>query len=270
MNIEAVARRTGVRAATLRKWEQRYQVLRPERTAGSHRRYCERDVLRVEWLKARLAEGYRIGEAAALLGTPDELPGNDREALQDALAGAATNGARPGFGALLEECFALYPPEAAIEEVVAPALRAIGERWQSAELTVAEEHRASALVRRKLHALLEGNAAERPNSALLACVPGERHEIGLLSAGILLQTSGWSVVYLGPDTPLAEAFELAHGLGCDVVAVSATMGEHAAAADAELAVLEKEYPGLTILRGGAAYGGEPATAMLDQLHALAA
>src|SRR5436305_14390624 len=80
LNIAALTRRTGVPPDTIRKWEQRYGVLTPERTAGGQRRYSERDVARVEWLKARLAEGYRIGEAAALLGdsgvsaaTPGEL-----------------------------------------------------------------------------------------------------------------------------------------------------------------------------------------------------
>ena len=71
MNIAALSRRTGVAPDTLRKWEQRYAILRPTRTAGGQRRYSELDVERVEWLRARLAEGYRIGEAAALLGTGD-------------------------------------------------------------------------------------------------------------------------------------------------------------------------------------------------------
>src|ERR671933_174668 len=68
MNIAALARRTGVAADTLRKWEQRYGLLQPKRMKGGQRRYTDRDVDRVEWLKARLTEGYRIGEAAALLG----------------------------------------------------------------------------------------------------------------------------------------------------------------------------------------------------------
>ncbi|MBW3593323.1 MAG: MerR family transcriptional regulator [Actinobacteria bacterium] len=270
MNIEAVARRTGVRAATLRKWEQRYQVLRPERTAGSHRRYSERDVLRVEWLKARLAEGYRIGEAAALLGVPDELPGNDPAALRAALADAATDGARRGFGALLDECFALYAAEAAVDQVVAPTLRAIGERWEAGELSIAEEHRASALVRRKLHALIEPHPAGRGAKALLACAPGERHEIGLLCAGLVLQRNGWDIVYLGPDTPTAQALELAAELGCGLVALSATMPEHAALADTELAEIEGDFPGITVLRGGAAYGGDAASVAVAGLHAAAA
>jgi len=269
VNIEAVARRTGVRAATLRKWEQRYQILRPERTPGSHRRYSERDVLRVEWLKARLAEGYRIGEAAALLGAPEELPGNDPAALRAALADASMDGARPGFGALLDECFALYAPGRAIDEVVTPTLRAIGERWEGAELSVADEHRASALVRRKLHALLEPQSSGGAK-ALLACAPGERHEIGLLCAGLVLQANGWDIVYLGPDTPTAQALELAAELGCELVALSATMDEHAARADAELAELEHHFAGLSVLRGGAAYGGEAASAAVARLRARAA
>src|SRR4030088_3273169 len=85
LNIAALAQRTGVPPDTLRKWEQRYQILQPDRTAGGQRRYSERDVARVEWLRERLDEGYRIGEAATLLGTigveparaaPDQLAAN--------------------------------------------------------------------------------------------------------------------------------------------------------------------------------------------------
>src|SRR3954466_781045 len=69
LNIAALAQRTGVPPDTLRKWEQRYRILQPDRTSGGQRRYSERDVARVQWLRARLDQGYRIGEAAELLGT---------------------------------------------------------------------------------------------------------------------------------------------------------------------------------------------------------
>src|SRR5947209_15218106 len=69
LNIAALAQRTGVPPDTLRKWEQRYRILQPDRTSGGQRRYSERDVARVEWLRERLSQGYRIGEAARLLGT---------------------------------------------------------------------------------------------------------------------------------------------------------------------------------------------------------
>ena len=76
MNIQAIARRTGIPSATLRKWEQRYGVLKPERTPGSQRRYTERDVLAGRVAEGRLEEGYRIGEAAdCSAGYPEAPPG---------------------------------------------------------------------------------------------------------------------------------------------------------------------------------------------------
>jgi DNA-binding transcriptional MerR regulator len=73
LNIAALTHRTGVPSDTIRKWEQRYGVLHPERTPGGQRRYSELDVARVEWLKERIHEGYRIGEAAALLCPGDQV-----------------------------------------------------------------------------------------------------------------------------------------------------------------------------------------------------
>ncbi|MFM9018177.1 MAG: MerR family transcriptional regulator, partial [Actinomycetota bacterium] len=59
MAIGSLARRTGVPVDTLRAWERRYGVLRPTRTPGGQRRYGDRDVERVLWLAARVAEGQR-------------------------------------------------------------------------------------------------------------------------------------------------------------------------------------------------------------------
>jgi DNA-binding transcriptional MerR regulator len=81
LNIAAVARRTGVGEHTLRKWEQRYGVLQPTRADGGQGRYSEDDLGRVQWLAARLAEGYRIAEAAA---TPETMVGG--AAASEALA----------------------------------------------------------------------------------------------------------------------------------------------------------------------------------------
>src|SRR5712691_8965040 len=87
LNIAALAQRTGVPPDTLRKWEQRYQILQPRRTPGGQRRYSERDVARVEWLRERLKEGYRIGEAATLLGAAATEPADSpREELRAILA----------------------------------------------------------------------------------------------------------------------------------------------------------------------------------------
>lgn len=270
MNIQAVARRTGIPSATLRKWEQRYGVLKPERTAGSHRRYSERDVLRVEWLKARLAEGFRIGEAARLLGGDGAGVATDVAGLREEIVAAAV---APDAGRIvhaLDQSFSLYPPADAIVQVIDPALERMGELWSSGEVTVALEHQLSELVRAKLRGLLNGTVRGPRGGAVLCCVPGERHELGLLSLAVLMNADGWSVAYLGADTPLANAAELADSIGAHVLCVSATMAENAHAAGDELAALEEGFPNLTIVRGGFGFGHESPIEATERLRTLGA
>jgi methanogenic corrinoid protein MtbC1 len=266
MNIQAIAQRTGVPAATLRKWEQRYGVLQPERTPGAHRRYSERDVLRVEWLKARLDEGYRIGEAARLLGGAVHSPPGGPEELVDDLLAASIDPAPDRLGQILDQAFASLSPEATIGLVISPALARIGDLWSAGQATVAEEHQLTEVVRGKLHSFLEDGASGPRGRAVLACTPGERHECGLLALAVLLQADGWQVVYLGQDTPLPTAFELADSLRADVLALSATMADSAAHAEPELERLESRYPAIRILRGGPAWSDERAQDVVARLR----
>src|ERR687893_2107831 len=128
-NIAALSRRTGVAADTLRKWEQRYGVLRPERTRGGQRRYTDLDVDRVEWLLARLGEGYRIGEAAALLG-PGEQPARSPLELQRALHDAVRRHATDELATLLDQAFTL-DLTVALGGIVEPFLYEVGRRWEA-------------------------------------------------------------------------------------------------------------------------------------------
>ena len=63
---------------------------------------------------------------------------------------------------------------------------------------------------------------------MLACVPGELHELGLLMLGALLRADGWQVAYLGANAPLDDAFGMAERLDAPLVCLSVTMREHAA------------------------------------------
>src|SRR3954471_9669781 len=108
LNIAALARRTGVAPDTLRKWEQRYGVLRPDRTAGGQRRYSERDVQRVTWLRDRLRDGYRISVAAALLRRPESESPREPADFVEALVTAAGSCDAAAVGETLEQAFALH------------------------------------------------------------------------------------------------------------------------------------------------------------------
>src|SRR3954463_12594796 len=233
LNIAALTRRTGVPADTIRKWEQRYGVLCPERTSGGQRRYTEVDVARIEWLKARIHEGYRIGEAAALLGSTAVAPKTSAD-LRDAYVAAARASDVDALGRLVEQALALASLPEALTQGLGAAHVAIGEQWSVGELTVAQEHLASSAVRSALQQLLADARASIRGVAVLACPPGERHEIGLMMLAVLLRSDGWQVAYLGADTPFADASELANTLDAAALCFSAASIESARALDREL------------------------------------
>jgi methanogenic corrinoid protein MtbC1 len=228
MNIAALSRRTGVPPDTLRKWEQRYGVLRPQRTTGGQRRYTELDLARVEWLRERLTEGYRIGDAAALLGDVDVGVGRTPAELRRALYAAVRDSDVDAIGALLDQTFTLLSLEQSLSRVIAPVLQLVGDGWASEELSIAQEHLISGAVRARLDSLLSDARGDLRGTAVLACVPGERHELGLLMLGTLLRADGWQIAYVGPDAPLDDALELAERVDAGAVCLSATMREHLA------------------------------------------
>src|SRR5438270_7022562 len=268
LNIAALTRRTGVPSDTIRKWEQRYGVLSPERTSGGQRRYTELDVARIEWLKARIHEGYRIGEAAALLGGTTAVPKSPAEICR-ALVDAARASDVDALGQLVDHALVLASLEDAMTNILPPALVEIGERWAAGELSVAQEHLASSAVRSALQKLLADRRADVRGVAVLACAPGERHEIGLMMLAVLLRSDGWQVAFLGADTPLDDALELAGTIGANVLCFSA------ATKDLARAVREgidgRRIPqSLEVMIGGRGTDQQDIPAMLQQLRAIAA
>jgi MerR family transcriptional regulator, light-induced transcriptional regulator len=251
LNIAALAQRTGVAPDTLRKWEQRYRILQPTRTAGGQRRYSERDVARVEWLRARLEEGYRIGEAASLLGTagvePARLPREHLKCLVDALDDADT----AQIGVRLDQAFALLGVDATLDAVVRPLLETVGERWADDRLSVAEEHLVSEAVRSRLAHLLADAGGGVRGVAVLTCAPGEQHELGLMMTAIALRRDGWKIAYLGADTPLSDAAALAERLGARILGISVATSERAAVLERALRDMHPSTA-LEVLVGGAA------------------
>ncbi len=250
LNIAAVAQRTGVAADTLRKWERRYGVLQPKRTNGGQRRYDENDVARVEWLRDRLSEGFRIGEAAALLDGDGASVASSPGGLRDAIVEAAGAADVRRLSSLVEQAFTLHDVAAAIEQIVAPALRAVGDRWQEGHEHVAGEHLLSEATLARLRGLLRDRRHGVRGTAVLACAPGEQHELGLLALAVLLQADGWLAVYLGSDTPLEASLSAAVLADADLLCLSATTSS-ALTGLAELERLERPAQ-LRLVVGGSA------------------
>ena len=256
LNIAALARRTGVAPDTLRKWEQRYGILHPTRTPGGQRRYGAADVARVEWLNARLAEGYRTGEAAALLGRRGPVAKTTDELREHLLAAAGAVDCE-AVERLLDQAFALPELERTLATVIAPALEEVGRGWESGRFTVAQEHLVSESVRARLERLLADARGGVRGRAVLACGPGERHELGVLMLAVLLRADGWQVAYLGADTPLPDALSLAAQSGARLCCLSVARAETLA----ELTEAAARVPvprGVAVVLGGAAASADAA------------
>jgi methanogenic corrinoid protein MtbC1 len=105
---------------------------------------------------------------------------------------------------VLSQVFDELGVEDALSHVVLPYLHEVGERWSTGSIGVAQEHVASNVLRSRLSVLM--GADERPEGplAVLACMPGEHHEFGLMATSIVLSRLGWRTCYLGANTPTAE------------------------------------------------------------------
>jgi len=105
--------------------------------------------------------------------------------------------------AILDEAFSGFSLEAVLRDLVLPVLREIGAEWERGALGVGQEHFASNLVRARLLALARLWGRGGGPLAILGCVPGEWHDMGLIAFGLVLRSHGWRILFLGADTPLA-------------------------------------------------------------------
>jgi MerR family transcriptional regulator, light-induced transcriptional regulator len=204
LRIGELARRTGMSPEVLRAWEQRYGLLRPERSAGGFRLYSDLDERRVRRVKELIAAGLSAGEAARRALEPSEAA-DAATPLIDELSAAFGHALDRFDGQRAHEAFdallAAFSVETVLDVVVLAYLRALGDRWSRGEASVAQEHFASNLIRGRLLGLARGWDAGTGPGLVLACPPGERHDLPLIVFGIVAARRGWRVTFLGGDTP---------------------------------------------------------------------
>ena len=224
--IRELVRRTWVNASTLRAWENRHGLLTPTRTPSGHRLYSQADVRRIQRLQDLLAQGLSLAEIAPLLAgepavdaTPDSEPASPIQGLAPHSAWygylmetlrALEDFSTERLDNLYNEACALYPIDTITEHLLIPALVQIGQRWDKRPSGIAEEHFFSAWLRNKLGARLHHAASlGRGPQLILACLPHENHEIGLLMFALLALQRGYRVIYLGANMPIRQIVHVA-------------------------------------------------------------
>jgi len=248
LRIGELSRRVGVPADVIRAWERRYGLLRPARSAGGYRLYADDDERRIQRMKEHLARGISAAEAARLaladdaqLGeTPSDASRLDSEADQLREALDALDEARAH--AALDRLLAAFTVETVVRDVVLPYLSELGERWRRGTASIAQEHFASNVLRGRLLGLARGWGEGAGPRALLACAPGEQHDIGLIAFGLALHARGWRITFLGSDTPVPMVGEAARLLDARFVVVAATDANLLQAELDELTALSSATP----------------------------
>jgi DNA-binding transcriptional MerR regulator len=258
LRIGELSRRVGVSPELLRAWETRYGLLRPSRSQGGFRLYSDEDEARVRLMRMYQERGLSAAEAAGLAASaepaaaeaPAEEDGRvaaDVQRLSDALDAFDEAGAHAAFDGLVSA----LSIDALVRQAVIPYLEQLGSRWERGEASVAQEHFASNVIRGRLLGLARGWGQGTGPRALLACAPGEQHEIGLLLFALEAQSAGMRPVVLGADTPLPEVALARRNSGCDAVVVSASVEPAAGFLDQALPAVVRDS-GVPVFVGGAA------------------
>ena len=256
LRIGELSRRVGVSGHVLRAWEARYGLLDPVRSPGGFRLYSESDEHRVRRMKVHLAQGLSAAEAARAAIAEAQVQAVSDAATKTAVRAGATDLVElasewqralddfdePAAHAALDRLLSEFSVATTLRDVVLPYLHRLGERWTRGDVTIAQEHFATNVVRGRLAGLARGWGSGHGPTAILACPPQELHDLSLMVFGIVLNRHGWRIRYLGADTPADELLQAVGRSLPDLVVLAATTTDRFDAIRTELAELARVAP----------------------------
>ncbi len=220
-SIKQASIRSGVSVPLIRAWERRYGVVNPKRTPSGYRLYDDAAIATLVRVRELTESGWTASEAsrAVLEGeitvvtastprpstaiTSEEAHAEAADLITRFVDTAAAMDIA-ATGAALDEIFARGSFEAIVDDLLMPALIALGQAWVDDRVDVAAEHAASAAVHRRLSALYEAAATVDDPLVVVGLPPGSRHELGALAFAVAVRRQGVGVLYLGPDVPVAS------------------------------------------------------------------
>jgi MerR family transcriptional regulator, light-induced transcriptional regulator len=204
---------SGIKAHTIRIWEQRYNFLKPKRTGTNIRFYSNEELktllnialLNKYGLKLCQIDRMEPGEICAkVLSLKDAQAAQER--LVNDMVRLMIDLETDKFEAILQNYIQANGIEHAVTEIIFPFLEKIGILWQTGHIMPAQEHFVSNIIRQKLIVAIDSVVPSRKISkkAVLFLPEGEHHELGLLFLCYLLKRQGIRVIYLGANVPLAD------------------------------------------------------------------
>lgn len=279
--IRTVAQLTGLSAHTIRAWERRYNVPHPARTEANQRLYEDVDVERLKLLKFAVDSGHAIGQVAHLseqelkgltLGVPssgraDQVIKHSAKEFLARCEHAITRMDAESLEQSLGQAAAVLGIPDLLESVVSPLLHMVGHRWVENEVTIAQEHLMSAVIRNYLENKRTSFRVQASAPRLVVATPtNELHEIGAFMVSAIAAMRGWNVTYLGTNLPGSEIASAARRFSAEAVALSIVYPEACPALQDELITLHQSLGASTsILVGG--QGADRISVCLERIGA---
>jgi len=257
--LRTVSRLTGLSPDIIRAWEKRYSVVAPTRGARGARLYSAADVAHLSLLGRVVGGGRAIGDVARLdrrtlealartaiptmAADPTAAPIADEpgEVVRRALAVLARFDA-----AALDRCLgdALAARGACefVRQIAEPLVVEIARGSAARDLCAIDERLLAGSLRNLLAGLLRSRAAVGQPLVLLAAPAGERHELSLLLAALLVADAGLALCYMGSDLPAQGVAAAARRAGASVVGLALADDDNQRAAAAEVRRIERGLP----------------------------
>ncbi|GKS63318.1 MerR family transcriptional regulator [Nitrospira sp.] len=230
--IHRVAKLTGLSKDVIRVWERRFGLLRPARGANRYRNYSDEDVALLRYLKIELDAGASIGELAKLgreelvtrarASTPRvAVVENMFGGLLRELVATLTPLDRVTFEKRLNGAVAVVPFDEALNGILLPLQEQVGQLWHDGHISIAVEHYVTSQIQQKIFsAMNQLPVAEFGATVVVACPPGEEHDIAALAVAYQCRVRGCRVYYLGANVPIAALVKLCQDVKPDLTILS--------------------------------------------------
>jgi DNA-binding transcriptional MerR regulator len=213
-SIKDLERISGIKAHTIRIWEQRYNIINPDRTDTNIRHYSDEDLKSILNIGILNNNGYKISKIAQMqkdeiTASVLEITGNnfDTNVQIDNLIIAMVEMDEDRFEKFLSANILRSGFEKTFLEILHPFMVKVGILWITNSINPAQEHFMSNLVRQKLIAAIDGitySSNSKKGSCLLYLPENELHEINLLFANLILKRQGFKTIYLGQSVPYSD------------------------------------------------------------------
>jgi DNA-binding transcriptional MerR regulator len=258
-SIKELEQLSGIKAHTIRIWEKRYTIIEPQRTQTNIRYYSDADLRRIISISLLNNHGVKISKIADL--SEEELnkmvidlseQRSDTAIHIDQLVISMIDMEEEQFEKILSNLILRYGFEKTITEIIYPFLEKIGILWQTQNISPAQEHFISNLIRQKIIVAIDGLPIppKEASRIVLFLRENEMHELGLLFYHYVCRRAGYRTYYLGQNVPFEDLVKVAAVHNPEILLTSITSNTNSMSAETYLKKLSSAFPGLRILASG--------------------